>query len=425
MKKGLVLALCIVFIGCFSSHLTTSNDAGLQDDLTAQDDISTDNLIIDSEVNCRSFNPTILYVTVDTSTCQGDVSEPYITVTINEVSPYCTPVSEWYEEVNIDSETSTIEIVPYATVCTNNWELCEPGDMNTTQVRIDVEQDKEYTITVFNTDFEQTIYCNSSTACNDYYLPLYYPIQYFPDLIFEDDRNISVGFSSYRCGCTEFYEPEIIVNEIFDERGAIEHRYARAIVTIRDLGTICEEECCNFCDCIDIKDFDITLPVIFDQRQRGVFELYFPENLYFGVYTKIVGIVMFPTEDELPTERDYWHTLSISEVRIDKEIYWIGIDQEVVLEVTIQDESLCNCPEVLGVAYNVEYTIQQAQTKGTISLFSLGNDLCLDIAPCEQPPEPFTFIVKIPLDILIPGEYDVVARDFYSYFGSFSVYDRN
>jgi hypothetical protein len=259
LSPGLACA-AVVLGGCYKSAPSLDGYTPPPDSDTRPDpqpdyydvpdwDMPPDYIWDDLPGECRTITPTVLWAELDLSGCYGP--EPFVTVIINEVSPYCGTAITWSHRIEwIDDDT--IDILPELYMCSDTWEWCDPGAASTEHVNVYLrDPTMAYTILVGGQELD---FICLGGECHDTLCSLssLYPTDYRPDPLFGTHENVDfeIWYTTGACGCSEFYEVELINPDYVEDN----HWYGTLS------GFICPSECCWECDCIDMAQSMQSLP---------------------------------------------------------------------------------------------------------------------------------------------------------------------
>jgi hypothetical protein len=231
----------------------------------------------DPLAGCRQVTPTVLDVSFDTSSCNGQ--DRYLTVLIDESVPWCGDVLSWWQELSWLG-TMEFEIIPHAFMCSDDWEPCEPGEASSVQVDVVFPQRGEFTVRVagvvrtvectWDDCFEEQAWAGEVRVADGR------PYRLFG---VGEDIAFLAAISTERCGCSEFLPLEVMPDA---ENEGYHMTFPLAVV--------CENRCCPDCGCVDTQEAALVLP---GRGSPGAVELVFEE----GNDWDVRGFVSDPMSD--------------------------------------------------------------------------------------------------------------------------------
>jgi hypothetical protein len=336
----------------------------------------------DIPMECMTITPTVLWADLDLSGCYGP--EPFVTVVINEASPYCGEPITWSHSVEfIDDDV--IQIIPSLYMCSDTWEWCDPGAVSTQYVTVYLRS-PETAYTLFVGDQALDFLCLGGecydTLC---YLSSLYPTDYRPEPLFGTHESVDfeIWYSSGACGCTEFNEVYLTHPDYVDDN----HWYGTLS------GIICPSECCWECDCIDMGQSLQSLP--------GRDAPYACEVVLDGMSRDVRGLIVDPMAD--PMSECEVFPVEITAASTERAYYDPGepVDVQVTLRYASYPSPTC-CEVHTEVAYDV-YGYDMG-----VYLFAYGGQCmaCYD----DSCPETETKTLRISANVLEPGEHMLYSR---------------
>lgn len=385
-----IFALVSVLVaGCYASvsrHDGTSQD-GTEDyypdipvdhpgDLDVIPDYPTEDLPAD--MDCRTIAPTVTYADFNLDGCTSP--EPYVTAIVNEVSPFCgVPITwtndyEWIDEL-------TVLINPTLYMCSDTWQYCDPGAVNTAYVDIYVPA-RGTTYTAIVGGIYYNFMCQEQECpFTQAYLTNVYPADYRPYRLWGTTEDImyEVSYTTGACGCSTF-EPLVMSNlETMDST------YYYGTLSAQ----ICYDYCCWTCDCIDEGWSEQLI------RNPGNSITY--ESILEGLYKDIRGFVVDDMAN--PMSECVVSPATITAVSTSRAYY--DVSEPIDVSATVRfDSTASSCCET-----HSEVAFDLSNSSNEIYLFAFKGD-CLACYDDSCPPSEVKSL-RISPNVLSMGEYRV------------------
>ena len=329
---------------------------------------------------CRLIPATVLAVDFDLEGCWDE--DPSATVIIHEVAPFCGYYFEWRHDFEW-TDYDLLMINASVFMCSDTWEPCDPGEVNTEYLRVRLPGPGVYEAVVNDMPY--------SFACLEGECPWmladldgFYPTGSRRDRLYGTWEEISfeVIYTTGFCGCSEF-EPLRLINPDYMHEG-----YYTGTLS----GQVCYDECCWDCDCIDVE--------VSEQEIDNIGAAHAYEIILEGSSREIRGLVSDPIAN--PMSECSVFPLHITAVD-GRDYYDLG--EPVELLVTVEYESYPS-PTCCETHSQIAFDLLPGNR---MHLFGFGGE-CMACYDDSCPPDE-TRSVEISAFALNIGEHTVIAED--------------